>query len=107
MINENKDFYAVCQRGEVPEHDVLVTNPPYSADHVERCITFAAKNLYEHGRPYFLLLPSYSVNKPYYTSALLTGGAAGKKARAAREVGVTREVRAARAAEPAARVRRR
>ena len=85
MINENKDFYAVCQRGEVPEHDVLVTNPPYSADHVERCITFAAKNLYEHGRPYFLLLPSYCVNKPYYTSALLTGGAAGKKARAARE----------------------
>ena len=25
----------------MPEHDVLVTNPPYSADHVERCLTFA------------------------------------------------------------------
>ena len=75
----------MCERGEVPAHDVLVTNPPYSADHVEKCITFAAKNLYEHGRPYFLLLPSYCVNKPYYTSALLTGGAEGKRARAARE----------------------
>ena len=85
VVNENKDFYAVCERGEVPAHDVLVTNPPYSADHVEKCITFAAKNLYEHGRPYFLLLPSYCVNKPYYTSALLTGGAEGKRARAARE----------------------
>jgi len=85
VVNENKDFYAVCDRGEVPAHDVLVTNPPYSADHVERCITFAARNLYEHDRPYFLLLPSYCVNKPYYTSALLTGGAEGKRGRAARE----------------------
>ena len=78
VVNENKDFYSVLERGEVPAHDVLVTNPPYSADHVERCITFAARNLYQHGRPYFLLLPSYCVNKPYYMSALLTGGAEGK-----------------------------
>ena len=78
VVNENKDFYSVLERGEVPQHDVLVTNPPYSADHVERCITFAARNLYQHDRPYFLLLPSYCVNKPYYMSALLTGGAEGK-----------------------------
>ena len=80
VINRNEDFYAVVAEGRVPEHDVLVTNPPYSADHVERCLTFAARNLAERGRPYFLLLPSYVINKPYYVDALLTGGAEGRAA---------------------------
>ena len=62
-----------------------MTNPPYSADHVEKCLTFAAANLAEHGRPYFLLLPSYVIHKPYYVDALLTGGAAGRRAKEARE----------------------
>ena len=79
VINENVDFYDVLARDAVPEHDVLVTNPPYSADHVERCLTFAAENLEKHARPYFLLLPSYVVNKPYYVDALLTGGARGAR----------------------------
>ena len=78
VINENVDFYDVIDRDEIPPHDVLVTNPPYSADHVERCLTFAAENLEKHKRPYFLLLPSYVVNKPYYVDALLTGGARGR-----------------------------
>jgi hypothetical protein len=80
VINRNEDFYAVVAEGRVPDHDVLVTNPPYSADHVERCLTFAARNLAERGRPYFLLLPSYVINKPYYVDALLTGGAEGRAA---------------------------
>lgn len=84
-INENKDFYKVVADGEVPAHDVLVTNPPYSEDHVERCLQFAARNLSEFGRPYFLLLPSYVINKPYYVDALLTGGAQGRAARENRE----------------------
>ena len=33
-----------------------------------------ARNPSEHGRPYFLLLPSYVINKLYYIDALLTGG---------------------------------
>ena len=78
VINENEDFYDVIARDAVPEHDVLITNPPYSADHVEKCLTFAAENLEKHARPYFLLLPSYVVNKPYYVDALLTGGARGR-----------------------------
>ena len=85
VINRNEDFYAVVAENRVPAHDVLVTNPPYSADHVERCLTFAARNLAEWGRPYFLLLPSYVINKPYYVDALLTGGAAGRRAAEARE----------------------
>ena len=85
VINRNEDFYAVVAEGRVPEHDVLVTNPPYSADHVERCLTFAARNLAEHRRPYFLLLPSYVINKPYYVDALLTGGAEGRAAAESRK----------------------
>ena len=78
VINPNEDFYDVLARDAVPTHDVLITNPPYSANHVERCLTFAAENLEKHARPYFLLLPSYVVNKPYYVDALLTGGARGR-----------------------------
>ena len=78
VINRNEDFYKVIEENRVPEHDVLVTNPPYSADHIERCVTFAAENLAAHGRPYMLLLPSYVIHKDYYLPALLTGGSRGK-----------------------------
>lgn len=78
VINRNEDFYKVIEENRVPEHDVLVTNPPYSADHIERCVTFAAENLAAYGRPYMLLLPSYVIHKDYYLPALLTGGSRGK-----------------------------
>lgn len=44
VYNRNEDFYAVVERGGVPEHDVLVTNPPYSADHMQRCLRFCMAN---------------------------------------------------------------
>ena len=77
VINENKDFYEMIAKNKVPEHDVFVTNPPYSEEHVEKCVTFAAKNMTQFGRPYFMLVPSYVVCKPYFVPALLTGGAQG------------------------------
>ena len=79
VINRNEDFYKVIEEGRVPEHDVFLTNPPYSADHIEKCVTFAAENLAAHGRPYMLLLPSYVIHKDYYLPALLTGGSRGKE----------------------------
>ena len=39
--NENDDFYGVLAAGACPAHDVLVTNPPYSGDHPQRCVEFA------------------------------------------------------------------
>ena len=99
VINENVDFYDVLARDAVPEHDVLVTNPPYSADHVERCLTFAAENLEKHARPYFLLLPSYVVNKPYYVDALLTGGARGRAWRERNETEGKKEKQASSSSE--------
>lgn len=66
MYNRNEDFYKVVERGMVPEHDVLVTNPPYSADHMQRCLRFCAAN----GRPWLLLLPNFVYRKRDYLGIL-------------------------------------
>ena len=49
----------VVARKMVPEHDVVVTNPPYSADHIGRALKFCQSNLAKHGRPWVMLLPNY------------------------------------------------
>ena len=53
--NRNDDFYAVIASGSVPEHDVVVTNPPYSGDHVEKLLRF----LHSNDKPSFILMPDY------------------------------------------------
>ena len=79
-IHEKRDFYADASRGSVPDHDALITNPPYSGDHKERCIEFALEGLRgggpdsdrgdggtgRLGRPFFLLLPNYIATKEYW-----------------------------------------
>ena len=89
VINRNEDFYKVIEENRIPEHDVFLTNPPYSADHIEKCVAFAAENLAAHGRPYMLLLPSYVIHKEYYVPALLTGGSRGREK--AKELAMKRE----------------
>ncbi|GMI43013.1 hypothetical protein TrCOL_g6942 [Triparma columacea] len=64
--NENEDFYAAIEQGRTPSFDVLVTNPPYSHDHIQRCLQFAASC----GKPYALLLPNYVYNKDYYRDSI-------------------------------------
>eukprot|EP00435_Cladocopium_sp_Y103_P016295 s3229_g4.t1 len=59
--NVNEDFYKVQQTG-IPDHHVLLTNPPYSADHLERCLTFCV----ESTKPCLLLLPCWVAKKPYF-----------------------------------------
>mmetsp|Transcript_65585 Transcript_65585/g.128720 ORF Transcript_65585/g.128720 Transcript_65585/m.128720 type:complete len:431 (+) Transcript_65585:137-1429(+) len=65
--NECVDFYDVLARGALPPHDVVVTNPPYSQDHVERLLSFVGK----HDKPYLLLMPNYVCAKPYFLPRLL------------------------------------
>ena len=38
VYNRNEDFYAAIEAGHTPEHDVLVTNPPYSGEHKRRLL---------------------------------------------------------------------
>jgi hypothetical protein len=75
VINEKRDFYADVEgtgAGEgvgcpqVPDFDVLVTNPPYSGDHVPKLLAFAACC----GRPFFLLMPNYFYMKEYVSLPL-------------------------------------
>ena len=66
VINRCVDFYSDVANNAVPEYDVLLTNPPYSGDHKERCISFAMAS----GKPWALLLPTYVSTKKYYSSAI-------------------------------------
>ena len=62
--NRNEDFYEVRRRGAVPDHDVLVTNPPFSGDHVERLLRWAREG--NGGRPFLLLLPNFVATKGWF-----------------------------------------
>ena len=57
--NENKDAY---RKRRWKHYDVLLTNPPYSGDHLERM----TERLLEDERPFALLLPNWVVKKPYW-----------------------------------------
>ena len=65
VVNENRDFYADVSNGTVPRHDLLMTNPPYSGDHVDRLISHvvAAKT------PFALLIPTYYLGRDVWRRA--------------------------------------
>mmetsp|Transcript_38414 Transcript_38414/g.62442 ORF Transcript_38414/g.62442 Transcript_38414/m.62442 type:complete len:409 (+) Transcript_38414:107-1333(+) len=60
VYNKCEDFYEMER--DPPLHDVIVTNPPYSSDHVERLTRFVARN----GKPSLLLMPNYVYAKSFF-----------------------------------------
>ncbi|CAE7857617.1 EEF1AKMT3 [Symbiodinium sp. KB8] len=66
VYNKCEDFYAVNEEGRVPKHDVLLTNPPYSGEHVEYLLRFCRSN----AKPFLLLMPNYFCSKDFYDDAL-------------------------------------
>ena len=63
-IFRKEDFYAAHANNSLPSFDVMVTNPPYSGDNMEKLLDIACSV----GKPFFLLLPNYvyrKVNLPY------------------------------------------
>ena len=66
VVNRNRDFYTDIKNGQVPEFDCLVSNPPFSGDHKERCLKFCVGT----GKPWALLLPNYVANKLYFKDAI-------------------------------------
>eukprot|EP01052_Picozoa_sp_SAG31_P019469 SAG31_NODE_1419_length_8430_cov_2.658024_8_plen_239_part_00 len=72
VINHKEDFYVQQSTHQVPSHDVLVTNPPYSGDHLRRIFEFAIST---PNRPWLLLLPWFVVRKDWYRRAFASGGA--------------------------------
>jgi hypothetical protein len=69
--HEKRDFYRDIQMTTVPQYDILVTNPPYSSNHKERCLDYAVHQLKQYGQPYFLLMPNYVATKEYYRKLVL------------------------------------
>ncbi|CAN0523488.1 unnamed protein product [Ectocarpus sp. 12 AP-2014] len=65
--NQKEDFYEVVKNGNIPEHDVVVTNPPFSGEHVPKILEFCAR---QGAKPWFLLLPNYVYLKDYYEPSL-------------------------------------
>lgn len=62
--NVCEDFYETISRGELPDFDCLVTNPPYvptaERDHVEALLHFVASRQ----KPWFIVQPNYVYTKP-------------------------------------------
>ena len=77
VINRNEDCYAAWAAGRAPDFDVLITNPPFSADHIPRALAFAARC----GKPWAMLVPEFCARKAYFRPALglppLAGGGGG------------------------------
>ena len=65
------DFYSVLRERREPLHAVLVTNPPFSGDHIERLVRYATR---EGGSPAVLLLPAYVADKPWFRELVRGGG---------------------------------
>ena len=66
VVNRNRDFYRDLEAGALPEHDVLVTNPPYSADHIERLVAHVSST----GRPFAILVPTFVLGRAFWAAAV-------------------------------------
>ena len=64
--NHNHDCYAVWAAGTTPEHDVVITNPPYSSSHPRRMLEFLVAN----GKPWLACMPNWISAKDYYEPLL-------------------------------------
>lgn len=62
VYNVNEDFYDVLRNNRIPKHDVLITNPPYSQDHIPKIINYCLST----ATTSFLLLPGYVAQKDYF-----------------------------------------
>ena len=72
VINRNEDFYAAAARGALPQFDVIVTNPPFSGDHLQRACTWAATC----GKPWAILAPDFCARKPFFAAVAAAASAA-------------------------------
>jgi len=69
FIHEKRDFYADISEGTVPiGFDMLVTNPPYSDDHIERLLDF----LIGSNKAFAFLVPDYVASKDWYVKLIET-----------------------------------
>jgi hypothetical protein len=72
VYNKKEDCYKVWQmKSSEPKYDILITNPPYSEDHIERLITYVTSQttLGTTTKAWLLLMPTWVHKKEYYITA--------------------------------------
>lgn len=74
VYNRKEDCYQIWANNASPSFDVLVTNPPYSGDHIERLIRYVTTSPYAKSRPWCLLLPQWVHKKEYFVTATSSNG---------------------------------
>ena len=67
IYNKCEDFY-ITRNNKQPEHDCILTNPPYSEDHMENLVNWC----FQHNKPCFLLMPNYVITKEYWLKKEVT-----------------------------------
>jgi hypothetical protein len=63
--NVKEDCYSVWSRSAAPESDVIITNPPYSDDHVEKLFTWLTSSV-NKDKVWMCLLPQFFHKHEYY-----------------------------------------
>ena len=72
ILHENKDFYKLIATPDtIPHHSMLVTNPPYSDDHIDRLLEFCITREVSHEVPCCVLLPNWVSRRPTYSSTVV------------------------------------
>ena len=54
--NENEDCYQVMASGKLPQHDIILSAPPYSGDHLEKFVQHCMSPAEAHAA-HLMLLP--------------------------------------------------
>ena len=70
VVHEKRDFYKDIENLQVPDHHILITNPPYSDSHKERCLEYVVKQYQTKNISFFLLMPNYVAARSYYRRIL-------------------------------------
>ena len=67
VYNKKEDCYEQWKSSSSSAGQVIVTNPPYSGDHIQNLMQFVTSSKHQN-KPFFLLLPNWVVKKDYYQS---------------------------------------
>jgi hypothetical protein len=66
VYNRKEDFYSMKSSSQLPSFELLLTNPPYSLDHMDRLLSFCINEM-KGKQPFCLLLPNYVYMKDYFS----------------------------------------
>ena len=69
VYNKKEDCYAAWKSNVPSQYDVLITNPPYSEDHIEKLMNYVTSPSFGN-KPWLLLMPQWVHKKDYYLNAI-------------------------------------